>query len=111
MGMVSSDATAVMVGVEGAAGIMNSGGSSDDVDATGGLSAPCSVGVQNGALPTNFSSNLRKSLLKSEQAKSTCSQMHLLPLPPPMGLRNPSPSPAPMALDEEGAATATAMTG
>jgi hypothetical protein len=72
--------TAATVGVEGAAGIMNShpnsGGGGDDADAMGGLSTPHSVGPRNGALPANFSGDLRKSLLKSEQAKSTHATTH-----------------------------------
>ena len=82
-------------GVEGAAGTTSSGGG-DDVDAAGGSNTPRSAGhgARNGALPANFSGDLRKTLLKSEQAKSTRGQTHPLP----------SPSPAPMALDEEAAA-------
>ena len=84
-------------GVEGAAGTTSSGGG-DDVDAAGGSNTPRSAGhgARNGALPANFSGDLRKTLLKSEQAKSTRGQTHPLP----------SPSPAPMALDEEAAAAA-----
>lgn len=111
-GAASSHTTAVAAGVEGAAGAMSSGGGGDDGDATGGSSTPRSVGhsARNGALPANFSGDLRKSLLKSEQAKSTRGQTHPLPSPSPMGSRKPSPSPAPMALDEEGAPAATATT-
>ena len=108
-GVASSNAAA-MAGVEGAVGMMGSGG--DDADATGS-STPRSVGhgARNGALPASFSGDLRKSLLKSEQAKSTRGQTHPLPSPSPMGSRKPSPSPAPMAVDEEGAATATTTAG
>ena len=98
-GVASSNpaAAAGVAGVEGAAGTTSSAGG-DDVDATGGSSTPRSAGhgARNGALPANFSGDLRKSLLKSEQAKSTRGQTHPLP----------SPSPVPMALDEEGAAAA-----
>ncbi len=102
-GVASSNTT----GVEGAAGTMSSGGGGDDVD--GGSSTPRSAGhsARNGALPANFSGDLRKSLLKSEQAKSTRGQTHPLTSPSPMGSRKPSPSP-PLAPDEEGAAAATA---
>lgn len=112
VGVASSNATAVTAGVEGAVGTM-SGGGGDDVDTTGGSCTPRSVGhsARNGALPANFSGDLRKSLLKSEQAKSTRGQTHPLPSPSPIGSRKPSPSPAPMALDEEGAAVATATAG
>jgi paired amphipathic helix protein Sin3a len=108
-----SNPTAVTAGVEGAVGTMSSGGGGDDVDPTGGSSTPRSVGhsARNGALPANFSGDLRKSLLKSEQAKSTRGQTHPLPSPSPMGSRKPSPTPSPMALDEEGAAAAPATTG
>lgn len=107
-GVASPNATAMTAGVEGAIGTMSSGGGGDDVDATGGSSTPRSVGhnARNGALPANFSGDLRKSLLKSEQAKSTRGQTHPLPSPSPMGSRKPSP--VPMALDEEAAAAATA---
>ena len=108
-GVVSSN-TAATAGVEGAAGTMSSGGGGDDVDATGGSSTPRSAsnGARNGALPPNFSGDLRKCLLKSEQAKSTRGQTHPLPSPSPMGSRKPSPSPAPMVLDDEGAVAAEA---
>jgi paired amphipathic helix protein Sin3a len=113
VGVASSNATAVPTGVDGAAGTMSGGGGGDDVDATGGSSTPRSVGhsARNGALPANFSGDLRKSLLKSEQAKSARGQTHPLPSPSPMGSRKPSPSPAPMAVDEEGATAATATAG
>ena len=83
--------------VEGAVGTTGGGGG-DDVDASGGSNTPRSAGhgARNGALPANFSGDLRKNLLKSEQAKSTRGQTHPLP----------SPSPAPMALDEEAAVAA-----
>jgi paired amphipathic helix protein Sin3a len=91
--------TAAAAGVEGAAGMTSAGGG-DNVDATGGSSTPRTAGhgARNGALPANFSGDLRKTLLKSEQAKSTRGQTHPLH----------SPSPAPMALDDEGAAAAPA---
>ena len=105
-GMAPSNATAVTAGVERAA--MSGGGGGDDVDATGGSGTPRSAGhcARNGALPANFSGDLRKSLLKSEQAKSARGQTH--PSPSPIGSRKPSPSPVPMALDEEVAVAATA---
>ncbi|KAN0116479.1 hypothetical protein V8E52_005860 [Russula decolorans] len=113
VGVAPSNATAVTAGVEGAVGTVSSCVGGDDVDATGGSSTPRSVGhsARNGALPPNFSGDLRKSLLKSEQAKSTRGQTHPLPSPSPMGSRKPSPSPTPMALDEEGATAAPATTG
>ena len=89
---------AAAAGVEGVAGAATSAGG-DDVDVAGGSITPRSAGhgVRNGTLPANFSGDLRKSLLKSEQAKSTRGQTHPLP----------SPSPAPMALDDEGSAAAS----
>jgi paired amphipathic helix protein Sin3a len=94
----SNAAAAVAAGAEGAVGTATSAGG-DDVDVAGGSVTPRSAGhgVRNGALPANFSGDLRKSLLKSEQAKSTRGQTHPLP----------SPSPAPMALDDEGSAAAS----
>ena len=91
-------AAAAAAGVEGVAGTASSAGG-DDVDVAGGSTTPRSAGhgVRNGVLPANFSGDLRKSLLKSEQAKSTRGQTHPLP----------SPSPAPMALDDEVAAVAS----
>jgi hypothetical protein len=80
--------------------VMSNGcGATDDVDATAS-SVPCSAALgdaQNGTLLVNFSSNLCKSLLKSEQAKSICSQTYPLPL----SLQKLSP--VPMALDDEAA--------
>ena len=91
--------------VAGAAEVVLAGatGGADEVDATAASSAARPVGnsARNGALPANFSGDLRKSLLKSEQAKSTRGQTHPLPSPSPMSSRKPSPSPVPMALDEE----------
>jgi paired amphipathic helix protein Sin3a len=77
------------------------GGVSDDADSSVGPSTPRSAGLsaRNGALPTNFSGDLRKSLLKSEQAKSSRGQTHPLPSPSPKSSRKPSP--VPMTLDEE----------
>ena len=72
--------------------------------AAGGSSTPRS---RNGALPANFSGDLRKSLLKSEQAKSARANTHPLPgSPSPQSSRKASPvptapAPAPMATDEE----------
>ena len=84
----------------------------DDVDSAtavanataGGSSTPR---ARNGALPANFSGDLRKSLLKSEQAKSARANTHPLPgSPSPQSSRKASPTPtgpapAPMATDEE----------
>ncbi len=83
------------------------------MDATAASSAARSVGnsARNGALPANFSGDLRKSLLKSEQAKSTRGQTHPLPSPSPMSSRKPSPSPVPMALDEEAPAVPASRSG
>jgi hypothetical protein len=80
----------------------NGGGAMDNADVTASSSASRSAalsGVWNGTLLANFSSNLWKSLLKSEQARSTCGQTHLLPLPSPMSSQKPSP--VPMALDDK----------
>lgn len=93
-GGVASSNTAAAGGVEG----VGSGG--DDVDASSASRSAAGLGARNGALPANFSGDLRKSLLKSEQAKSTRGQTHPLH----------SPSPAPMALDDEGAAAVAAST-
>lgn len=52
----------------------NGGGATDDLDATASSSTPRSAalgGVRNGTLLANFSGDLWKSLLKSEQAKFT----------------------------------------
>ena len=103
-GMVSVG-TGTGTGTETVAGAAsNGGGGADDADATGSSSAPRSAahgGARNGTLPANFSGDLRKSLLKSEQAKSTRGQTHPLPSPSPMSSRKPSP--VPMALDDEAA--------
>ena len=68
----------VGAGTEIVAGAMNNGGgAADDADATASSSVPHSAvlgGGWNGTLPAKFSSNLWKSLLKSEQAKSTRGQ-------------------------------------
>ena len=105
-GMVSVGAV-TGTGTETVAGATsNGGGGGDDADATASSSASRSAAhgnARNGTLPANFSGDLRKSLLKSEQAKSTRGQTHPLPSPSPMGSRKPSPSPVPMALDDEAA--------
>jgi paired amphipathic helix protein Sin3a len=87
------------------------GGGDDDADPSVGSSTPRSacLGVRNGALPANFSGDLRKSLLKSEQAKSTRGQTHPLPSPSPKSSRKPSP--VPMALDEEASAARSTPPG
>ncbi|KAH9179056.1 hypothetical protein EDB89DRAFT_2217542 [Lactarius sanguifluus] len=72
----------------------------------GGSSTPR---ARNGALPANFSGDLRKSLLKSEQAKSARANTHPLPgSPSPQSSRKASPIPTiptpalvPMATDDE----------
>jgi paired amphipathic helix protein Sin3a len=72
----------------------------------GGSSTPR---ARNGALPANFSGDLRKSLLKSEQAKSARANTHPLPgSPSPQSSRKASPTPtapipAPMVADDEAA--------
>ena len=84
-------------------------GGADDADSSAGSSTPRSgLSARNGALPANFSGDLRKSLLKSEQAKSTRGQTHPLPSPSPMSSRKPSP--VPMTQDEDAAAR-SAQTG
>jgi paired amphipathic helix protein Sin3a len=98
----------VGTGTEPVAGATSNGGggATDDADATASSSTPRSTahgGARNGTLPANFSGDLRNSLLKSEQAKSTRGQTHPLPSPSPMSSRKPSPSPVPMALDDEAA--------
>ena len=100
-GMVTPAADAAS-GVTGAGSGSSGGG--DDVDAAAAASsAPRSAGhgARNGALPANFSGDLRKNLLKSEQAKSARGQTHPLPSPSPMSSRKPSPTPPPMTQDEE----------
>jgi paired amphipathic helix protein Sin3a len=96
---LATGSTETVVGASSADGV-------DDADAVAGSSTPRSAGqgARNGSLPANFSGDLRKSLLKSEQAKSTRGQTHPLPSPSPMNSRKPSP--VPMALDEEAAAIA-----
>lgn len=75
----------------------------------GGSSTPRTTASspRNGALPANFSGDLRKSLLKSEQAKSARANTHPLPgSPSPQSSRKASPvptTPAPMATDDEAA--------
>ena len=71
----------------------------------GGSSTPR---ARNGtSLPANFSGDLRKSLLKSEQAKSARANTHPLPgSPSPQSSRKVSPvptapAPVPMATDDE----------
>ncbi len=67
----------------------------------GGTSTPR---ARNGALPANFSGDLRKTLLKSEQAKSARANTHPLPgSPSPQSSRkaSPVPTPVPMAVDDE----------
>ena len=112
VGMVTPTPAPVAGGGEAVIGATNSGGAGggggsggDDVDATAAASSTsrsAGHGARNGALPANFSGDLRKSLLKSEQAKSTRGQTHPLPSPSPMSSRKPSPTP--MAVDEEAAA-------
>jgi paired amphipathic helix protein Sin3a len=95
MAPVASTTEAVGVATSGAGG-------GDDVDAAAASGTPrpaAGHGARNGSLPANFSGDLRKSLLKSEQAKSTRGQTHPSS---PMGSRKPSP--VPMTLDEEAAA-------
>ena len=94
----------------GAAGGETAGGEdADSVPAnatTGGSNTPR---ARNGALPANFSGDLRKSLLKSEQAKSARANTHPLPgSPSPQSSRKASPTPtapipATMAGDDEAA--------
>ena len=95
----------VGTGMEMVAGTTsNAGGAADDAEATDSSRVPHSAaldGARNGTLPANISGDLRKSLLKSEQAKSTRGQTHPLPSPSPMSSRKPSP--IPMALDGEAA--------
>ena len=73
--------------------------------AVGGSTTPRAR--NGGALPANFSGDLRKSLLKSEQAKSARANTHPLPgSPSPQSSRKASPVPtapasAPMAADDE----------
>ncbi|KAH9983794.1 hypothetical protein BJV74DRAFT_878832 [Russula compacta] len=105
VGMAASTPTPAAGAGEAVVGATNSsGGGGDDTDATAASSASRSAGhgARNGALPANFSGDLRKSLLKSEQAKSTRGQTHPLPSPSPMSSRKPSPTP--MAVEEEAAA-------
>lgn len=103
-GMVSAGTATGTEAVAGATS--NGGGGADDGDGTASSSAPRSAAqgsARNGTLPANFSGDLRKSLLKSEQAKSARGQTLPLPSPSPIGSRKPSPSPVPMALDDEAA--------
>jgi paired amphipathic helix protein Sin3a len=83
-------------------------GCGDDADPAMGASTPrtAGLGARNGALPANFSGDLRKSLLKSEQAKSTRGQTHPLPSPSPKSSRKPSP--VPTGPEEEELASASA---
>ncbi len=78
----------VGTGTETLAGVTSNGGEGgDDADATASSSTPRSAAhgsARNGTLQANFSGDLWKSLLKSDQAKSTCGQTHLLPSPSPM---------------------------
>ncbi|KAI9451486.1 hypothetical protein F5148DRAFT_1378838 [Russula earlei] len=99
-GMAAS--VAVAAGVETPAGVAGTGGG-DDVDAAAASSASRSAShnARNGALPANFSGDLRKSLLKSEQAKSARGQTHTLSSPSPISSRKPSPTPVPVAQDDE----------
>ena len=96
---VASATEAVAVATSGAGG-------GDEVDAAAASSStprPAGHSARNGSLPANFSGDLRKSLLKSEQAKSTRGQTHPPPSSSsPIGSRKPSP--VPMTLDEEAAA-------
>jgi hypothetical protein len=66
------------MGMEMVAGATsNGGGAADDADATASSSVPRSAalgGARNGTLLANFSGDLQKSLLKSEQARSTHGQ-------------------------------------
>jgi hypothetical protein len=95
----------VGMGTEMVARVMNNGGGAvDNADVTASSSVPHSAalgGAWNGTLPANLSSHLWKSLLKSKQAKSTCSQTYLLPSPSPMSLQKPLP--VSMALDDKAA--------
>ncbi|KAH8992694.1 hypothetical protein EDB92DRAFT_541726 [Lactarius akahatsu] len=78
----------------------------DSATTVGGSSTPR---ARNGALPANFSGDLRKSLLKSEQAKLARANTHPLPgSPSPQSSRKaspvptiPTPAPVPMATDDE----------
>jgi paired amphipathic helix protein Sin3a len=105
----SATTTAAPSPATAAAGEAAAGG--DDADSAtaatnatvGGSSTPR---ARNGAsLPANFSGDLRKSLLKSEQAKSARANTHPLPgSPSPQSSRKASPvptAPAPMATDDE----------
>jgi paired amphipathic helix protein Sin3a len=73
-------------------------------NATGGNGGSSTPRPRNGALPANFSGDLRKSLLKSEQAKSARANTHPLPgSPSPQSSRKASPTPttAPVATATE----------
>jgi paired amphipathic helix protein Sin3a len=71
---------------------------------TGGNGGTSTPRPRNGAMPANFSGDLRKSLLKSEQAKSARANTHPLPgSPSPQSSRKASPTPttAPVATATE----------
>ena len=88
----------VGTGMEMLAGVTSNGADSEDTTASSSmLRLVAHGGMRNGTLQANFSGDLWKSLLKSEQAKSTCDQTHSLPSPLPMGLRKPLLLPVPMA--------------
>ncbi|KAI0062716.1 hypothetical protein BV25DRAFT_1803353 [Artomyces pyxidatus] len=74
----------------------------DETDASG---LPSTSRGSNGRnLTGNFAGDLRKNLLKSEQAKSARAQVrpaHATATPSPMSSRMASPSPAPLQIDEE----------
>lgn len=113
---VSASPNAPSAGEAAAAGATVAGG--DDLDSATAATNGTAVGgpngaprARNGALPANFSGDLRKSLLKSEQAKSALANTHPLPdSPSPQSSRkaspvpttpNPAPAPVPMATDDE----------
>lgn len=96
-------------GGEGTTAAEEADSANANTNATAGGSGSSTPRPRNGtALPANFSGDLRKNLLKSEQAKSARANTHPLPgSPSPQSSRKASPTPTTAAAAPMAATTTT----